>query len=90
MLGKQLGLFLISDAVGPGLPLWMPKGAIVRMELEGWLRGELLKRGYQPVFTPHIGKLDLYRTSGHYPYYEDGQFPHHAGRTRRRATCSSR
>ncbi len=75
VLGKQLGLFLITDAVGPGLPLWMPKGTIIRMELEGWLRGELLKRGYQAVITPHIGRLDLYRTSGHYPYYEHGLFP---------------
>ena len=78
------GCSLITDAVGPGLPLWMPKGAIIRMELEGWLRGELLKRGYQPVITPHIGKLDLYRTSGHYPYYEHGLFPPMAdGRGRR-------
>jgi threonyl-tRNA synthetase len=75
IIGKQLGLFLISDAVGPGLPLWMPKGTIIRMELETWLRGELLKRGYQPVITPHIARLDLYRTSGHYPYYQDSQFP---------------
>jgi len=75
ILGKQLGLFTLSDAVGPGLPLWLPKGTIIRMELEGWLRGELLKRGYQAVMTPHIGKLDLYRTSGHYPYYEHGLFP---------------
>ncbi len=74
-LGKQLGLFLISEAVGPGLPLWMPKGTIIRQELEGWLRSELLKRGYQAVITPHIGRLDLYRTSGHYPYYKDSQFP---------------
>ncbi len=75
VIGKQLGLFLISDKVGPGLPLWMPKGAILRCELETWLRSELIKRGYQVVFTPHIGKLDLYRTSGHYPYYKDSQFP---------------
>ena len=75
VLGKQLGLFLLSDAVGPGLPLWLPKGAVVRMELETWLRGELLRRGYQVVYTPHIGRLDLYRTSGHYPYYKDSQFP---------------
>ena len=75
VLGRQLGLFLISDAVGPGLPLWLPKGTLVRMELEGWLRGELLKRGYQPVITPHIGKVGMYRTSGHYPYYEHGLFP---------------
>lgn len=75
ILGKQLGLFIINDTVGPGLPMWMPKGTIIRMELEGWLRGELLKRGYQAVITPHIGKVDLYRTSGHYPYYEHGLFP---------------
>jgi len=75
ILGRQLGLFLISDAVGPGLPLWLPKGTIIRMELEGWLRSELLQRGYQAVITPHIGKIGLYRTSGHYPYYEHGLFP---------------
>ncbi len=75
VLGKQLNLFLLSDAVGPGLPLWKPKGAIIRMELENWLRGELLKRDYLPVITPHIGKLDLWKTSGHYPYYEHGLFP---------------
>jgi len=75
VIGKRLGLFHISDAVGPGLPLWLPKGTIIRMELEGWLRGELMKRGYLPVITPHIGKIDLYRTSGHYPYYEHGLFP---------------
>jgi threonyl-tRNA synthetase len=75
VIGKQQSLFLLSDAVGPGLPLWMPNGATVRMELETWLRGELLKRGYQPVYTPHIGRLDLYRTSGHYPYYKESQFP---------------
>jgi len=75
VLGRRLGLFLISESVGPGLPMWMPKGTIVRMELEGWLRGELLRRGYQAVITPHIGKVSLYRTSGHYPYYEHGLFP---------------
>ena len=75
VLGKQLGLFLISDAVGPGLVLWLPRGTIVRHELETWLRGELIKRRYKTVVTPHIGKLDLYRTSGHYPYYKDSQYP---------------
>ncbi len=75
VLGRQLDLFTFSDDVGPGLPLWKPKGAILRMELEGWLREELRKRNYQFVITPHIGKLDLWRTSGHYPYYEHGLFP---------------
>ena len=75
VIGKQLGLFLINDRVGPGLPMWMPKGAVLRMELQKWLQSELVRGGYQIVFTPHIGKLDLYRTSGHYPYYSDSQFP---------------
>ncbi len=75
VLGKQLGLFLISDAVGPGLPLWLPRGEIVRHGLQSWLRSELIRRGYQMVFTPHIGQLELYRRSGHYPYYRDSQFP---------------
>jgi len=75
VLGKQLGLFLISNAVGQGLPLWLPKGTIIRIELQNWLRDELFKQGYQFVFTPHIGKVDLYRTSGYYPYYEHGLFP---------------
>ena len=74
-LGKELGLFTISQLVGSGLILWMPKGAIVRGVLENFLKDELLKRGYQPVYTPHIGKVDLYRTSGHYPYYRESQFP---------------
>jgi len=75
VIGRQLGLFLISDAVGPGLPLWMPRGATIRTQLQAWLQEELANRGYQMVFTPHIGRLDLYRTSGHYPYYKDSQFP---------------
>ncbi|MFP4106564.1 MAG: threonine--tRNA ligase [Phycisphaerae bacterium] len=75
VIGKQMGLFLLNDKVGSGLPMWMPKGAVIRQELENWLRGELRKRGYQFVYTPHIGKLELYRTSGHYPYYKESQFP---------------
>jgi threonyl-tRNA synthetase len=75
VLGKQLGLFLISDTVGPGLPLWLPNGTIIRNQLESWLRQQLVSHGYQMVQTPHIGKLDLYRTSGHYPYYRQSQFP---------------
>jgi len=74
-LGKELGLFTISPVVGSGLILWMPKGAIVRGVLENFLKDELLKRGYQPVYTPNIGKIELYQISGHYPYYKDSQFP---------------
>src|SRR5512135_1997048 len=74
-LGKELGLFTISPLVGSGLILWMPKGAIVRGVLENFLKDELIKRGYQPVYSPHIGKIELYKRSGHYPYYKDSQFP---------------
>ena len=73
-LGKQLGLFHLSQLVGSGLPLWLPKGAILRETLEDFLRQAQLARGYQPVITPHIGKLDLYIKSGHYPYYKDSQY----------------
>ncbi|WP_420641150.1 threonine--tRNA ligase [Candidatus Leptofilum sp.] len=73
-LGKQLGLFHLSQLVGSGLPLWLPKGAILRENLEGFLRQAQLERGYLPVITPHIGKLDLYITSGHYPYYKESQY----------------
>ena len=75
VLGKQLKLFTIRPLVGSGLILWMPKGAIVRGILENFIKDELLKRGYQPVYTPHIGRIELYQTSGHYPYYRDSQFP---------------
>jgi threonyl-tRNA synthetase len=74
-LGRELGLFTHSPLVGPGLVLWMPKGATVRGILESFIKDELVKRGYQPVYTPHIGKIELYQTSGHYPYYKDSQFP---------------
>src|SRR5262249_4938307 len=75
VLGKQLRLFTISPVAGSGLILWMPKGATVRGLLETFIKEELLKRGYQPVYSPHIGRLELYRTSGHFPYYPDPQFP---------------
>src|SRR5262245_51917011 len=74
-LGRELNLFTISNLVGPGLILWMPKGAIIRGILELFIKDELVKRGYQPVYTPHIGKVELYKISGHYPYYKDSQFP---------------
>ena len=74
-LGKELELFMFSDKVGPGLPMWLPKGARLRETLVDFLKEEQVRRGYEPVVTPHIGRLDLYRTSGHYPYYSDSQFP---------------
>jgi threonyl-tRNA synthetase len=75
LLGKQLKLFTISPLVGSGLILWMPRGATIRGLLETFIKEELIKRGYQPVYTPHIGRLELYRTSGHFPYYRDAQYP---------------
>ncbi len=74
-LGRELELFTFSKMVGPGLPLWLPKGAIMRQTLVDFLRQEQLERGYLPVITPHIGRLELFKTSGHYPYYKDSQFP---------------
>ncbi len=69
MLGKQLELFTIDQKVGSGLILWLPKGAIIRQSLEEFIKQELLQRGYQAVYTPHIGRVELYETSGHFPYY---------------------
>ncbi len=73
-LGRELQLFAIDEKVGQGLILWLPKGAILRQELQNFISEELRKQGYQQVFTPHIGKLELYKTSGHFPYYKDSQF----------------
>ena len=74
-LGKNLGLFHIDEMVGQGLVLWKPNGAIIRQELEKFITSELTKQGYSQVYTPHIGKLDLFRTSGHFPYYQESQYP---------------
>ena len=74
-LGKELGLFVFSDEVGPGLPLWTPKGTVLRSTLEEFLKQEQVKRGYQPVVTPHIGRVDLFKTSGHWQKYKDDLFP---------------
>src|SRR5581483_5940261 len=73
-LGKDLKLFHIDDDVGQGLILWTPAGAIIRQELQNFISDELRKQGYSQVFTPHIGKLELYKTSGHFPYYKESQF----------------
>ena len=74
-LGRELELFLIDPMVGKGLVLWLPKGNLVREELIAYMRAEQQRRGYQLVTTPHIGSLELYKTSGHYPYYAESQFP---------------
>jgi len=74
-LGAELGLFMLTPEVGSGLPIWLPNGAIIRNELETFLKAEQRKRGYVPVYTPHIGNIELYKRSGHYPYYSDSQFP---------------
>ncbi len=73
-IGKALRLFHIDEAVGQGLILWTPKGAVIRKELQTFIAAELKKQGYTEVFTPHIGSLELYKTSGHFPYYKDSQF----------------
>ncbi len=75
VIGPALGLYTIDDAVGQGLILWKPKGAIVRQELQNFISEHLKRQGYSQVFTPHIGRLGLYKTSGHYPYYRESQFP---------------
>ena len=74
VLGEKLDLFVIDPMVGKGLPLWLPNGAILRDTLERWLRDIQIERGYLPVVTPHLGNIELYKTSGHYPYYADSQY----------------
>ena len=74
-LGKELGLFIFADPVGPGLPLWTPKGTILRSQLEDFLKQEQTKRGYLPVVTPHLGKVDLFKISGHWQNYKEDMFP---------------
>ncbi|MGB3266220.1 MAG: threonine--tRNA ligase [Microcoleus sp.] len=74
-LGKELGLFIFADAVGPGLPLWTPKGTILRSILEDYLKQEQIKRGYLQVVTPHIARVDLFKISGHWQKYKEDMFP---------------
>lgn len=75
VLGKQHNLFTIAENVGQGLCLWMPKGATVRVLLEEFIKHELLRRGYSPVYSPHVADVGLYETSGHFPYYRESQYP---------------
>ena len=74
-IGKELNLFVFSDLVGKGLPLLTPKGSVIRRELERFVVDAELKWGYQHVYTPSLAKTDLYKTSGHYPYYKDTMYP---------------
>lgn len=73
-LGQDLGLFVFSETIGKGLPMWTPKGATVRRILEKFVVDEEIKRGYLHVYTPDIANLDLYKKSGHYPYYKDSMY----------------
>src|SRR6202790_5660501 len=73
-LGTELDLFSIQEEAGPGLIFWHPKCGLVRNLIETWLRDELLKRGYDLVYTPHIMRLDLWKTSGHTGFYKDSMF----------------
>ena len=74
-IGKKLNLFVFSDLVGKGLPMLTDKGATIRRELERFVVDEEIKRGYKHVVTPPLAKTDLYKTSGHYPYYKDTMYP---------------
>ena len=73
-IGQELDLFSIQDEAGPGLIFWHPKGGLIRKIMEDWLRDELLRRGYDLVFTPHIMRLDLWKTSGHANFYRENMF----------------
>ena len=75
VLGKELELFTITDAVGPGLAHWLPRGARVRVAIEDYWRRKHYEAGYEIVYTPHVGKSNLWETSGHLSFYKDGMFP---------------
>ena len=75
LVGQKLELFAIDEQVGQGLVLWKPRGAVVRQQLQDFILDHLQRQGYEQVFTPHIGRLELYKTSGHYPYYQQSQYP---------------
>jgi len=75
LIGKNMDLFVFSDLVGKGLPLFTEKGSVIRRELEKFIVNEEIKRGYNHVYTPDLAKVELYKTSGHYPYYKDSMYP---------------
>ena len=74
-LGKELDLFMSHELVGSGLPLWLPNGATVRTELENYIRNKEVKQGYEHVYTPSLGSVKLYKTSGHWDHYKEDMFP---------------
>ncbi len=74
-LGKELELYLVSEEIGPGLILWLPKGSVVRNIIESYWKQEHVKRGYQLVYTPHIADIGLWKTSGHLEFYRENMFP---------------
>jgi threonyl-tRNA synthetase len=74
-LGKELDLFVFSDLVGPGLPLFTPKGTAIKRTLERWIEDEEIQRGYSQTWTPDISKVDLYKKSGHWDHYQDDMYP---------------
>jgi len=75
LIGKNLDLFVFSDLVGRGLPMFTEKGSVIRRELERFIVDEEINRGYKHVYTPELANVDLYRKSGHYPYYKDTMYP---------------
>ena len=74
-LGRELEIFMISDLVGKGLPMWLPKGTTLRRILQDYITNKEIKLGYQHVITPSLGSVDLYKTSGHWDHYKDDMFP---------------
>ena len=74
-IGKELGIFMSHDLVGKGMPLWLPKGSLVRKQLENYIYAKEQKMGYNHVYTPCVGTVDLYKTSGHWDHYKDNMFP---------------
>ena len=74
-LGKELGIFMLSDLVGKGFPMWLPNGFLLRRTLSDYIMDKELKLGYKHVLTPSLGSVDLYKTSGHWDHYKDDMFP---------------
>ena len=74
-IGKDLDIFMTSDLVGKGMPMWLPNGALIRKQLENYIYEKEKKLGYQHVYTPCVGTVDLYKTSGHWDHYKENMFP---------------